>query len=404
MVSNRSFVLHIGKERTSKKFLKNGVPHGSVLAPLLFNIYTSDLPQTTSSKYIYADDIALMISSKSIAELNKTLSTDLTSLDRYFHQWRLKMNKTKTVSSLFHLANRLAEETLTVSCGDSVIPFDKEPKYLGVTLDRSLTFRSHIKRIAAKVSARISLLSRLAGTGWGAFFSTLRTAALALVYSTAEYCGPVWSRSAHTHTLDTVLNASMRHIAGCLRSTPTAYLPVLSGIPPPDIRRNQRCLQLAHRANRPGHLLHASMQEARDNVRLTSRKALIPHLKRLSDDSNGLSPDAWAMGEWTERWNSLPENGLHAFIDHPSFRPPGCNLDRLSWSRLNRLRTGHGRFRASMFRWGFCNSPTCECGESNQTADHILDECSMHGCPGRESLQNLDDDFIRWLKSTNLII
>jgi len=41
-------------------FLRNGIPQGSVLAPLLFNIYMYDLPTTTSRKFVYADDLAIM--------------------------------------------------------------------------------------------------------------------------------------------------------------------------------------------------------------------------------------------------------------------------------------------------------------------------------------------------------
>ena len=61
LVQNRSFVLSTGFGRQSRlRRLKNGVPQGSVLAPLLFNIYTSDLPTTVSTKYAYADDLAIM--------------------------------------------------------------------------------------------------------------------------------------------------------------------------------------------------------------------------------------------------------------------------------------------------------------------------------------------------------
>ena len=75
------------------------------------------------------------------------------------------------------------------------------------------------------------------GTGWGASAKTLRTAALSLVYSTAEYCVPVWCRSVHIRLVDSVLNDALRIVTGCLRPTPSVYLPVLSDIQPAEFRR-----------------------------------------------------------------------------------------------------------------------------------------------------------------------
>ena len=100
------------------------------------------------------------------------------------------------------------------------------PTYLGVKLDRQLTYKEHLKSIRAKVSSRNNLLRRLAGSKWGACATTLRTSALALVYSAAEYASPAWCRSSHAKKLDTALNDTMRLITGCLRPTPTAFLPV----------------------------------------------------------------------------------------------------------------------------------------------------------------------------------
>ena len=61
MVGNRSFTLTTGnRQRSRLRRLKNGAPQGSVLAPLRFNIYISDLPTTISRKYAYADDLATM--------------------------------------------------------------------------------------------------------------------------------------------------------------------------------------------------------------------------------------------------------------------------------------------------------------------------------------------------------
>jgi len=60
MVGNHSFTTMRNDKRRRLRHLKNGVPQISVLAPLLFSIYISDLPTTISRKYAYAEDLAIM--------------------------------------------------------------------------------------------------------------------------------------------------------------------------------------------------------------------------------------------------------------------------------------------------------------------------------------------------------
>ena len=86
--------------------LKNGVPQGSVLAPLLFNIYTYDLPSMISRKFAYADDLALLHFSGNWKDLEGTLSQDMSTLSAYLQTWRLKLSHTKTVTAAFHLNNQ----------------------------------------------------------------------------------------------------------------------------------------------------------------------------------------------------------------------------------------------------------------------------------------------------------
>ena len=86
---------------------------------------------------------------------------------------------------------------------------------------------------------------RLVGSKWGAAAKTLRTADLSLVYSTAEYCGPVWYRSVHTRLIDSVLNDALRIVTGCLRPTLTDHLSKLSDIQPDEHCRLKATLSLA---------------------------------------------------------------------------------------------------------------------------------------------------------------
>ena len=86
--------------------------------------------------------------------------------------------------------------------------FQPTTTYLGVKLDRTLSYRQHLAGLKDKVMAHSALIRKLVGTGWGASPSTLRTSALALVYAPAEYCAPTWSRSRHTGLLDESLKGT----------------------------------------------------------------------------------------------------------------------------------------------------------------------------------------------------
>ena len=130
-------------------------------------------------------------------------------------------------------------------------------------------------------------MRRLAGSGWGAVAKTLRTAALSLVYSIAEYCTPVWCRSAHTRLIDSVLNDALRIVTGCLRPTPTDYLPVLAGIQPAELRRLGATLSLAYRASLdPDHILYELLTGSPDcrRERLKSRRSFVPAARKLLQD------------------------------------------------------------------------------------------------------------------------
>ena len=225
---------------------------------------------------------------------------------------------------------------------------------------------------------------------------------MSLVYSTSEYCAPVWYRSTHTRLIDSVLNDALPIVTGCLRPTPTDHLPVLSGIQPAELRQLGATLSLAYRGSLyPDHILHGLLSGSSDTrqVRLRSRRPFVPAARNLLDNLARLGIRA---SEWTNhKWNAeYCENAsrLRAFVPETSARPVGMGLPRAAWVRLNRLRTGVGRFHSSMHKWGLAPSPNWECGASEQTADHVLTACPIHRAPhGARGLTVLDDESRCWL-------
>jgi len=239
----------------------------------------------------------------------------------------------------------------------------------------------HLESLRKKLTSRVALLRRLACSGWGAGATTLRTATLDLVYSTTEYCAPVWCRSAHTCLIDTTINDALRNVTGCLRPTPVDNLPIHAGIQPAELRRRGATLSLGLRAMEPGHLLHSALTRTPGAAarRLKSRHPFnTPHKNpsvflKITTYMRRSGP---IINKVRSGWTTPQDlNSRHRYT-----HTHGMTLPRRAWVRLNRLCTGVGRFDSCLYKWGMASSATCECG-TEQTVDHVILHCPIHRPP-----------------------
>ena len=238
-----------------------GLPQSSVLAPLLYNIYTNDQPtDERTSRFIYADDLCMTSQESSFEAIERNLTDSLTLLTEYYVKNHLKPNASKTQVCAFHLRNREANRSLRVTWSGTSLEYHPNPLYLGVKLDRTLCYRSHILSTKAKVNTRNNILRKLTNSKWGCTPHTLRTSTLALCYTAAEYACPVWLRSVHASKLDPALNNACRTITGCLKPTNTSNLHLLAGIAPPEISREtaSRAERLRQSTDQVTHYLDLS--------------------------------------------------------------------------------------------------------------------------------------------------
>ena len=116
LLSNRRYFVVLNGNRSRWRRQKNGLPQGSVLAPLLFNVYTNDQqihPNTRS--FLYADDLCIATQNQSFVKLEKSLSDALAGLIPYYATNHLRANPDKTQISAFHLKNRDANHQLRIS-------------------------------------------------------------------------------------------------------------------------------------------------------------------------------------------------------------------------------------------------------------------------------------------------
>jgi len=151
---------------------------------------------------------------------------------------------------------------------------DDASKYLGIKLDRTLTYNQHLEDVKNKLKTRNNIISKLAGTSWDCRANVLHISALALVYSVAEYCATVWERSVHAKKVDTQLNNTMRIITGCVRATNLQWLPVLSNVAPPVIRRHLSTVKLFQKINKLVNLPVYNDINSAPSKRLRSRNPI----------------------------------------------------------------------------------------------------------------------------------
>ena len=194
---------------------------------------------------------------------------------------------------------------------------------------------------------------------WGTDARTIRTTAVALCFSSAEYASPVWSRSSHASKIDPVLNAACRAISGCLRPTRVDDIYSLCGIAvPPHIRRAVSSQLEKHKQeNDP---LHPLYEQDPARKRLTSRHSFLHSVEPLGGSARTRTLTLWSSHLQTtpQNYHSVPRNRYLHWLQVSSEAWP-------TWSSLKRLRKGTGRCKSLMQKLGFNEDgqTTCECGD-----------------------------------------
>ncbi|CAB4031735.1 Hypothetical predicted protein, partial [Paramuricea clavata] len=146
----------VNGELFTLKYLKYGVPQGSILGPLLFLIHINDLPNCLqhSTARMFADDTKITVSGKSIREAGVAVNADLNNIREWLLSNRLsRHNLVKTEYFLIgsrHNINTLEEQLRVLFSRDESINGVQVTKTLGVKIDQFLSWDNHIDQISKK--------------------------------------------------------------------------------------------------------------------------------------------------------------------------------------------------------------------------------------------------------------
>lgn len=204
-LSARKYVVKINKDISSTHYIQYGVPQGSVLGPILFNLYVSDLPCLGSNIHVamFADDTAIFSSGSLFADVYNSLQDALNELLAYFSKWKIKINCNKTQAVWFSRCRKpcFLPNGIELNMFSESIKWSDDCRYLGIVLDKKLTFQKHVSNTIDKINKIVRMLyplvcrkSKLSNDNKTLLFKTIFQAILL-------YGAPVWSNCARTHRI-----------------------------------------------------------------------------------------------------------------------------------------------------------------------------------------------------------
>lgn len=234
---DRRLQLQVGTEMITRT-VSNGLPQGDILSPTLFNVYTANLHHIRVGGVIlvqYADDFAILIEGKNIADVQEKAQEFLTLFEERAKHLNFVINTDKTKAMVFQ-AN---DKTLDVKINGLNVETVNTYKYLGITLDKSLRFRTHIRDLKRRSITRLNMIKVISSARGGGHPSTLGLVFNGIMRNFVEYGSGIYgvASKSNLESLKVVNNQCLRKITGCTKSTPLNTLHAIAAQEPPEFRR-----------------------------------------------------------------------------------------------------------------------------------------------------------------------
>ena len=386
--------------------MRQGVPQGGVLSPLLFNIYMSKLPTPTGKMKLitYADDSNVLNSGKKLEPICAELNTYLATLTSWFKTRNLSLSAPKSSATVFTTFGNEMSRVLPIEIDGTVVPTVKTPKILGVTYDNLMTFSHHAKQLKDRVAKRTNVLKSLAGTSWGKDKEVLLTTHKAISGSIINYCAPIWTPPLSETSwsgLQAEQNAALRVTTGCVKMSQVSHLHNETKMMPVREHCDMLSKQFLLATRKPDHPNHQSTQLTppprlmKENL----QSRFLNDISPLTDEDRCVDEASYKAGLkliHTDCVGKTIENLEDNKVLHapaPEIHPSETLLPRKTRTTLAQLRSGYStvlnsflnRINPALYPTDSCP----KCGQSPHTTAHLFN-CPAD--PTDTTIQDLWDD------------
>jgi hypothetical protein len=158
---NRKQQIKINSILSSWADIQKGVPQGSILVPLLFNVFSNDIFYFVKkgTLYSYADDNTLSYGHPDLNVLTSVLKSESNVLINWFKVNKMQDNPEKF--QVLAIGKKTFEKNMKICIQNSTLSCEETVKLLGIEIDYQLNFDIHISSICRKASQQLNILKRL---------------------------------------------------------------------------------------------------------------------------------------------------------------------------------------------------------------------------------------------------
>jgi len=191
-----------------------GVPQGSVLGPFFFLSYVNDLTKIinkTSAPIMFAGDTGILFAHSTLIDFNKNIHIVFTTLNKWLRANQLSLNFNKT-NYVHFTTKRNMTVNLKIGFNNNFITNNSNTKFLGVTMDNTLSWNNHIDSLVKKLSTACSIIRNAKPH----VYLIIKNVLLCFFFHSAMSNGIIfWGNLSHTSIIFRIQKKAIRIMEGC---------------------------------------------------------------------------------------------------------------------------------------------------------------------------------------------